>query len=57
MFNKMIFADMSSMKLTFDGQKACERLGVNPSDLIEKTPQEIKKEVRNEYQILTEEVV
>ena len=49
MYNKIIFSDISRGMLTFDGQKACERLGVHVEDLIERTAQEIKKEVRNEY--------
>jgi len=43
----MIFIDVNANKLHFEGKKACERVGVNPLDLIEKPIDEFQYNARN----------
>jgi len=37
---KLVFIDTGLSKLTYDAKKGCERLGINPNDLFEKTLEE-----------------
>ena len=53
----MIFIDVNANKLHFEGKKACERVGVNPLDLIEKSMDEFQYNARNQSNQETEEIV
>lgn len=47
-YQKQIFIDVNSNKLHIEGKKACERVGVNPEDLIEKVIDEFEYNARSE---------
>ena len=41
-YTKQVFIDVEKNKMTYDAKKVCERLGVDPLDLVEKTLAEFK---------------
>lgn len=53
----MIFVDINTNKLHIEGKKACERVGVNPEDLIEKVMDEFQYNARNEVKPVTDEII
>ena len=54
---RQIFADVETGRLNGDGKRACDKLGVNAEDLIEKKAEDIRHEARYEIEPLTEEVI
>ena len=41
-YTKQIFIDPTIQKLSFEAKRACDRVGINPADLKEKTLEEFK---------------
>ena len=56
-YQKMIFIDISTGKLNNESKKVCDRVGVNPEDLLEKTTEEFEYNARSEQSPITDDII